>query len=69
LITELLETPNGAGVTAALAAVVRPNARVVPIRKVRIILYLLVCLNQAATIFPKGRENQQERIIRPMKGK
>jgi hypothetical protein len=49
--------------------VVRPNASVVPIRKVRIILYLLVCLNQAATIFPKGRENQQERIIRPMKGK
>jgi hypothetical protein len=42
LITELLETPNGAGVTAALAAVVRPNASVVPIRKVRIILYLLV---------------------------
>jgi hypothetical protein len=42
LITELLVTPIGAGETAALAAVVKPRARVVPIRKVRIILFLLL---------------------------
>jgi hypothetical protein len=42
LITELFVTPIGAGETAALAAVVRPSARVVPIRKVRIILFLLL---------------------------
>jgi hypothetical protein len=42
LTIELLETPIGAGETAALAAVVRPNAKVVPIRNVRIIQYLLL---------------------------
>jgi hypothetical protein len=38
LVIELLATPTGAGVTAALAELVRPMARAVPIRKVRIIL-------------------------------
>jgi hypothetical protein len=37
---ELLETLNGAGVTAALAKLARPNARAAPINMVRIILYL-----------------------------
>jgi hypothetical protein len=40
LITELLETPTGAGVTAALAAVERPSAKAAPKKIVRIILYL-----------------------------
>jgi hypothetical protein len=41
LTIELLATPTGAGVTAALAEQVKPIARAVPIRKVRIILNLV----------------------------
>jgi hypothetical protein len=68
LITELFGTPTGAGVTAALAAVVRPNARAVPIRKVRIILYLLL-LELSRNDSPNGPENQRDRNIRLVKGK
>jgi hypothetical protein len=67
LITELFGTPTGAGVTAALA-VVRPNARAVPIRKVRIILYLLL-LELSRNDSPNGPENQRDRNIRLVKGK
>jgi hypothetical protein len=68
LTTELLATPTGAGVTAALAMVVSPNAKAEPIRKVRIILYLLL-LELSRNDSPNGPENQRDRNIRLVKGK
>jgi hypothetical protein len=60
LITELLETPTGAGVTAALAAVQRPNAKAAPKRIVRIILYLPL-LEISRNDLPNVPENRPER--------
>jgi hypothetical protein len=66
LTTGLLEIPGGAGVTAALAAVARPSARAVPIRKVRIILYLLL-VERDPNDLPDRPEIGGDRIIRLVK--
>jgi hypothetical protein len=57
LTTGVLETPTGAGVTAALAAVERPSAKAVPKKIVRIILYLPL-LEISRNDSPNGSENQ-----------
>jgi hypothetical protein len=67
LITGLLEMPTGAGVTAALAAVARPNANAVPTRIVRIILYLFFLLELSCNDSPNRPENQPKRNLRLMK--
>jgi hypothetical protein len=68
LTTGVLETPTGAGVTAALAAAERPNTKAVPKKIVRIILYLPL-LDISRNDSPNGSENQGDRNIRLVKGK
>jgi len=58
LITELFAAPAGAGVTAALAAVARPNTNALPKKSVRIILYPFL-LGLSRYDLPTGPENQR----------